>query len=221
MSALDVWQKHLRRWLPAALFFLINAALVITYLTGGYGSEVNLLDQRVQARQSNAAELENEAMALEGRLQRAQLNRDRVQELYSQRLSTQERRLTEMIAELRTLAAQAGLKPKQVSYPRQSLEEYDLVQMAFVFNVEGTYAELRQLINALQLTDSFLTLEEIGLSQSGGRSANGQLSISLRISTLFADANAAGWLIANADNPQGTDSQGYEYSLVEAGEGSL
>jgi hypothetical protein len=69
-----------------------------------------------------------------------------------------------------------------VSYPTEPLEAYGLRRRAFVFSVQGTYPDLRKFINLLELSDTFLTLEQVTLSESSG----GALGIQLRVSTLFA-----------------------------------
>ena len=51
------------------------------------------------------------------------------------------------------------------------------------FSVDGDYAGLRRFINFLELSDLFLTLEEVSLSGRTGES--NVLRISLRVSTLF------------------------------------
>ena len=55
------------------------------------------------------------------------------------------------------------------------------------FGVRGSYVALRRLINLLELSDSFLMLEEINLSGRGSE----ELQITLRLSTLFSTRPAA------------------------------
>src|SRR5262249_7156107 len=43
---------------------------------------------------------------------------------------------------------------------------------SFVFEVDGTYLDLRKFINLLELSDSFLTLEAVSLSERGRRSGS-------------------------------------------------
>ena len=135
-----------------------------------------------------------ELTALTARRQRAEAQladigdtRRAVDELYSERLSTESARLTRIITEVKDLASRSGLAPRQISYPTQPIEDYGLRQRSFVFQVDGSYADLRKFINLLELSDSFLTLEQVGLSDSSG----GQLSIQLRLSTLFATADGS------------------------------
>jgi hypothetical protein len=108
--------------------------------------------------------------------------RQAVASFYQDRLSTESARLTRIIAEVKELASRAGLSPSQITYPSEPLEDYGLRRRGFVFQVDGTYADLRKLVNLLELSDSFLTLEKVDLSGADG----GRLRIQLRLSTLFA-----------------------------------
>ena len=57
------------------------------------------------------------------------------------------------------------------------------------FSVDGSYAQLRQLINFIELSDSFLILDEVSLR---GNDVEGTpLRISLKLSTLFTVNSAA------------------------------
>jgi hypothetical protein len=78
--------------------------------------------------------------------------------------------------------------PQAISYPDETIEDYGLRKRSFQFGVEGTYGDLRKLINLLELSDSFLTLESVQLSGSG---TGNRLRIDLSLSTLFATSGAA------------------------------
>ena len=194
------WRERLWLWLPALIFFLLNVGLLVYYRASGIGAEVGLLEQRINAATQSEQRLLGQRDRLEGLVRKVESNRIRVVELYDDRLATQEERLTAVLAEVRRLATRAGMAPSAVSYPQQSIEDYGLIETSFVFNVEGTYADLRRFINSLELTPTFLTLERISLSGDGGSSAS-RLSIALRISTLFA-ADDADFLAAGFEIQQ-------------------
>ena len=114
---------------------------------------------------------------------RARSNQQRVEELYDQRLSTASQRLTKVLAEVKELATRASLEPSAFSYSEDVLEDFGLERRYLAFGVEGTYPELRQLIHLLESSESFLTLEQVGLAEVGGN--RGKLRINLRLSTLL------------------------------------
>ena len=181
----DIWRHRLAAWLPAFVFFLLNLGAWTYYRAGDFGDQVNRLEKRLESRQTSVEALAQEERQLAELEERALENRGRIDELYGARLSTQRFRLTEIIREVRQLARAAGLEPTTTSYPETTFEEFDLESKGFVFSVSGSYANLRRFINTLELTDSFITMDSIGLSPEGKDSA-GRLRINFRISTLFA-----------------------------------
>jgi Tfp pilus assembly protein PilO len=179
----EIWRQRIWIWLPALLFFLANAVAFSVYRFG-YAGQVQSLESDMESVREQLKPLEQQRNVLERRLQRARAAETEVQRLYEDRFSTRSERLTRIMKEVRTLARQAGLNPKAISYPLQDIEDYGLEKRSFVFQVGGTYAELRQFLNLLELTDSFLTLEAVTLSEEGGDEGP-ELQMNLTLSTLF------------------------------------
>ena len=176
--------RRLWIWLPALLFFALNLTLFSAYRLV-YAGQVDLLEAQIQRSERELRDLEGRSNRLAIALGDALEARDQVRELYQTGFSTERQRLTRILEEVKDLARRAGLEPDAISYPEEEIEDFGLINKAFVFNVEGSYMDLRKLINFLELTESFLTLEEIRLAETEGR--RGQLRISLRLSTLFAE----------------------------------
>ena len=82
---------------------------------------------------------------------------------------------------MRRLCRRAGFRPAVVTYGRQMVEAQQVLKRSIRFTVEGTYVDLRKLINLLELSELFLTLEEISLSGGEG----GALRINLILATYF------------------------------------
>lgn len=177
-----IWRRRLAVWVPALVFFAANLALFSTYRLV-YAGRVESLRGTLEERQERRAELGERSQELTRLVARARASRVGMDALYRERLSTERGRFTAVTAEIRDLARRAGLEPAAMSYPTEQVEGYGLSKRYFTFNVQGTYVELRRFVNFLELTPSFVTLEEVALS--GGEGA--QLGIRLRLSTLFAD----------------------------------
>lgn len=177
----SLWRRRKGLWLPALLFFLVNLVAILVYPLR-FAGRMEVTAEELDQERAILAELVEQRRDLEGQRQGIERTRLAVDDLYSERLAPERERLTRIIAEVKDLAARSGLTPPSVSYPTEPLEAYGLRRRAFVFSVQGTYPDLRKFINLLELSDTFLTLEEIGLSESSG----GALSIQLRVSTLFA-----------------------------------
>jgi hypothetical protein len=196
----EIWRLRLWVWVPALLFFLGNATAYSVYRFG-FADRVAALQQDLKDQRDRLEPLEGRKRKLEGLIELSRRNQIEIQRLYNEKFSTRKQRLTEITAEVKSLARKAGLNPTALSYPEQQIQQYGLVKRSFIFSVEGTYIELRKFINLLELSSSFLTLESVTLSEGGagepvrGRggvaqaAANPQgseLRINLTLSTLFA-----------------------------------
>lgn len=182
----SIWRRRVALWLPALVFFLLNVVVLLVYPVRFAGRMEVTADELDQER-AVLAELVERRRDLESQRQGIERTRLAVDEMYGERLAPESERLTRIIAEVKDLAARSGLTPPAVSYPTEPLEEYGLRRRGFVFSVEGSYADLRKFINLLELSQTFLTLEEVTLSE-GGR---GALRIQLRVSTLFSTGDGA------------------------------
>lgn len=190
-STTQLWMRRIGLWLPPLLLLVASVVGLVVYRTAFAGEAAVSRDELARAEE-RLASLEAKRHELEALIGRIEENRQRIATLYREDFSTEERRLTEIIREVRRLAREASLEPTHTAYPEESLEEYGLVQRSFVFSVEGTYFDLRKLINSLELSDSFLTLEEVALAEGGEGRSGATLRISLRLSTLFAAGDELG-----------------------------
>lgn len=184
----QVWRQRLWLWLPALLFFLLNLGVLSVYHLAFAGRSLGIRGQ-IERRTAEAAELEARRLKLEGLYQSARSTEEKVTSLYDSRFSTERDRLTRVIAEVKDLARRAGLQPDTITYPEEQIEDYGLVKRSFVFTVEGTYDGFRRFLNLLELSDSFLTVEQVSLSEGGDRTPG--LRIALGLSTLFKAEPAA------------------------------
>lgn len=186
-----IWRRHLAFWVPALAFFLLNLAFFSAYRLV-YAGRVEGLRGTLEEREERLESLREQSAELTALVATARGSRERLQSLYSDRFSTQRARFTAVTSEIRELARRAGLQPAAMSYPSEEVEEYGLVKRYFTFGVSGTYAELRQFINLLELTPSFVVLEQVTLS--GGEGA--ELDIRLNLSTLFVEEDRVPDLVA-------------------------
>ncbi len=184
----EVWRRGLGRWLPALAALVVGGLLLVLYL-GRFAGRAEVSARSLERERTDLAALRAEHHRLESELTAIATTRDELARFYDERLSTESRRLTRIIAEVKELARRSGLVPQSISYPDQTIEDFDLRKRSFVFSVQGTYADLRKLINLLELSESFLTLEQVDLSGEG--SGGGRLNINLTLSTLFATSLGA------------------------------
>lgn len=186
----SAWRRYFRLWLPAAVFLVVNLGFLAGYRLV-LAEEAELGRGLLDRRETELARVRDLRAELEELWQRAEATEKGLASFYAERLATEERMLTTVIAKVKELAGQAGLgQPAVISYEKDAIERHDLVQRTIVFGVEGTYKQLRKLINFLELSESFLILEEVALRSAEG--AGGRLGIDLRISVLFAEEPVAG-----------------------------
>ena len=180
MSRVGIWRRRLWVWLVPLVVVLLNIGALLLY-RAEYAGQVPALERRLQNARQELADLEAETRVVRRANQIARKNRNQLGRFYEDVLSTQSRRFTEVITEVKSLARRAGLQPSSFSYPTEELEDYGLIKRSIVFTVSGSYLDLRNFINLLELSQYFLTLEEVGLS---GRE-EGVLRINLKVSMLF------------------------------------
>jgi Tfp pilus assembly protein PilO len=180
----DLWRQHLWFWLGPLLLVAVNLTALVVYRQT-FAGRVDQLEVAYEEDQARLRQVRSQRQQIGERVATAEQTRDAVQSLYRDTFGTERSRLTEMIREVKAHAYTAGFEVTRISYPEEQLEDYDLVRLAFVFTVEGSYANLRRFINALELADSFITLEQIQL-----REREGGLAVNLQLSTLFAEPDA-------------------------------
>lgn len=191
-----IWRRRMVLWLPPLLFFALNLGFFSTYRLV-YADRMEAKRDDLETRQERLASLEREASELSRRVATARNSREQMEALYRDRLSTERNRFTAVTSEVRELARRAGLEPTAMSYPSEEIEDYGLRNRYFTFSVEGTYIELRQFINLLELTPSFITLEQVRLSDDEGT----RLRIELTLSTLFVEEEQMPDLVAEEAGP--------------------
>jgi Tfp pilus assembly protein PilO len=192
----EIWRLRLWVWVPALLFFLANATAYVVYRFG-FADRVESLDASLETKQNELAPLAAERTRLERLIQRSQRNDIEMRRLYDERFSTRSQSLTRVNAEVRRLARTAGLNPRSINYSEDEIEAYGLIKRTFSFPVEGTYLELRKFLNLLEISETFLTLEEVNLA--GEEADQGtELRIRLQLSTLFARDGASAEVVGPA-----------------------
>ena len=184
----EIWRQRLWIWVPALLFFVANAAAFSVYKLG-YAGQVQKLDEDIHAQEQKRHELNDQYQKLKTMIARVRTNQEQVQQLYADRFSTRRNRLTTITQEVKDLARQAGLSPRAISYPEKTIEDYGLIQRSFNFSVQGPYPALRKLVNLLESSHSFITIDELNVASN---TEGPELRIDLMLSTLFAETGEDG-----------------------------
>ncbi len=183
-SLFENWRRHLWLWVLPLAFVVLNL-LGVTFYRTAFAGQVERLEKRYLAADDNLKRIQNEIVVVREFLGRAESHREQTRLLHSERFQTEEQGFTRTIQAVKKLARDAGLQPASLSYPRKGLTGHDLVQRSISFSVKGSYDQLRNFINFLELSEHFITLNSVTLGGGGKEQRNPSLSIKLVMSTIF------------------------------------
>lgn len=190
------WLRNWVLWAPPLALLIVGLTLFVSYRVA-FASQVGTLLAQVDQERHALAELVDQRQRLEALMTRAERSRSGIEELYEERFSTESERLTGLIREVKGLAERAGLRPTTLTYPDRELDDYELIERAIVFSVEGGYGSLRRFVNFLELSDSFVALRSIRVQQSSGG-----LALGLELSSLFTGRDQP-MVVARSDEAAG------------------
>ncbi len=176
------WRRRIWVWLPPAVALAV-ASLFLAYLESGVRARGTTLDTRLQLAERQNQEAREGLARLEALAAEALATRQQMEGIMAEKFATESGRFTQLIREIKQLAEHAGLDPRDIGYPEEDFAELGLVRRSFIFSVEGSYANLRAFLYLLELSPSYITVDQIALSELAG--ARG-LRVSLRLSTFFS-----------------------------------
>lgn len=187
-----IWRE--KRILLSILGLLLaaNTVFFFTYRVQ-YQSRLDALDARLDEVENELTQARNARERAEQTMAGYKKVEADVVEVFDQHWSTQPRRLTLMIGEVKRLATASSLIPPSYSFQRGATERVSsgsrrndklgASEVGIQFNVQGTYAQVRRLINLLELSRQFMIIESIALAAGDGDT----LTLNLQLKTLFRD----------------------------------
>ena len=192
-----IWREKRVLLIVLGLLLLANTVFFFTYRVQ-YVSRLQDLDSRQEQAQAQLDQARNASITAEQQLAAYKKVQADLQVLYNERWSTPMQRLTALIDEVKRLAAASHLQPP--SYAFTTTESKPLVgatgpstkgsigttTVGIAFTVQGTYEQVRRLINLLELSDQFVIIDGISLA-SDGSGSDKTLTLNIRLKTLFRD----------------------------------
>jgi Type II secretion system (T2SS), protein M subtype b len=194
-----IWREKRVLLIVLGLLLLANTVFFFTYRVQ-YVSRLQDLDSRQEQAQAQLDQARNASITAEQQLAAYKKVQADLQVLYNERWSTPMQRLTALIDEVKRLAAASHLQPP--SYAFTTTESKPLVgantsgspakgsigttTVGIAFTVQGTYEQVRRLINLLELSDQFVIIDGISLASSGAATEK-TLTLNIRLKTLFRD----------------------------------
>lgn len=189
LDRFDVWRQNPKLWALPVAFVAVNIISVVIFHTI-FAGRVDALKRRYDNQATSLETLRSDSDRAELFIDSVKAQDIAAEDLYRDYFSSEGLRFTKTLREVRDLARDAGLNPRQFTYPEDVVEDYGLVRRGMNFPVNGTYEQLRRFINMLELTDTFITIEAVELGDiSGARGGNAdpRLSVSLKLSTMYVD----------------------------------
>lgn len=185
-----IWREHRVLLTVLGVLLLANAIFFFTYRVQ-YEARLSALDTRLTEAEDQLQQARAKRIAAEQQLASYRKAQTDLDSLYNKTWATKQQRLTALIYELKKMAVATQLDPNTISFgetPDRDAEKNGGVGTSIVtisFTVKGTYQQIRQLINQLELSNQFIIIDAIHLASAGP--ANGDLSLNLRLKTLFRE----------------------------------
>jgi Type II secretion system (T2SS), protein M subtype b len=190
-----IWREKRVLLIVLGLLLLANTVFFFTYRVQ-YVSRLQDLDARQHQTEAQLEQARNARIMAEQQLAACKQVQTDLQDLYNERWSTPMLRLTALIDEVKRLAAASHLQPpsysftsgesKQASTAPSTKGSIGTTTVGIAFTVQGTYEEVRRLINLLELSDQFVIIDGISLG-ANGTAADKILTLNIRLKTLFKD----------------------------------
>jgi len=197
-----MWRDHKIPLIVIAVLLLGNVFFFFTYRVQ-YQSRLTDLDTRLEDAQRRLQEAQRSRAAAEQLLASYDKVRADLQNLYDERWSTQARRFTLLFEEVKRLATASHFDPRSFGFSRTESTQSSTkdtgigsTAVSVAFTVQGSYEQMRRLINLLELSNQFIIIDGLGLASASDTKS---LTMNIRLKTLFRDPAAP---IAGRPNQQ-------------------
>jgi len=185
-----IWREKRTLLIVLGLLLAANTAFFFTYRVQ-YQNRLDDLDVRLAAAEDSLAAARAARLTAERQVQGYRKTEQDVAQVLDTHWSTQTRRFTALVAEVKRLAIASSLTPAAYVFDRadattKSSGRKDTVgatEVGMSFTVEGTYQQVRRLINLLELSQQFVIIDRIQLTAATGD----KLTLNLHLKTLFRD----------------------------------
>ncbi len=187
-----MWRERRVPLIVMGVLLLGNIFFFFTYRVQ-YESRLRDLDARQDQAQVRLVDAQRARMTAQQQLAAYDKVRSDLQMLYNDRWSTQAKRFTPLFEEVAKLATASHFDPRSYAFShaeqtnRGDVGSEGNITVGVAFSVQGSYEQVRQLINLLELSDQFVIIDAISL---GGGSDPKALNLSIHLKTLFHDPDA-------------------------------
>ncbi len=181
------WRQMLPAWLPAVVLAVVSVAFFFYQTSDSVGRRANLTSRidELSAEVDRLTVIHGLVQA--DRQEVAELQAD-FQHLNDEVLSDLDLRLTRIMRAVGSATRDAGLLPGSYSYTAKQDKQLGYVRFGVAFQVEGEYAQIRQMLAALRASPEFLIVDGLSLVKSDD-AASRVLQIGVRLSTYLGEVD--------------------------------
>jgi len=203
-----IWREKRIPLAILGVLLLANAVFFFTYRVQ-YENRLSALESDKHAAEQRLEQLRARRAQTERQIATYRKAQAEIATIYNERWSTLPERFTALVNEVKRLETASQLIGRSHGFAQSEKDTKEAAGLGtnvvtISFSVQGTYAQVRRLINLLELSDQFVIIDAIGLSgntQSGivegepGASAPapaaanvppaGPLTLTLRLKTIF------------------------------------
>ncbi len=203
-----IWREKRIPLAILGVFLLANAVFFFTYRVQ-YENRLSALEGDKHAAEQRLEQLRARRAQTEQQIATYRKAQAEIAAIYNDRWSTLPERFTALINEVKRLETASQLIGRSHGFAQSEKDTKEAAGLGtnvvtISFSVQGTYAQVRRLINLLELSDQFVIIDAIGLSGTplagiGGEepgasprapaAANvppaGPLTLTLRLKTIF------------------------------------
>ncbi len=186
-----IWREKRILLIVLGVLLLANTLFFFTYRVQ-YVSRLQDLDATKEQAQARLQQARGARITAEQQLAAYKKVQNDLQVLYNERWATPMQRLTTLIDEVKKLSAASHLEPPSYTFSTSETKTASVkgsvgtTAVGITYTVQGTYEQIRRLINLLELSDQFVIIDGINLVSSGV-AADKTLTLNIRLKTLFRD----------------------------------
>lgn len=188
-----IWREKRTLLIILGLLLLGNVVFFLTYRVQ-YQTRLDEMDQRLAQAEAQLARSKETRLDAEAAIASYRKVERDVETVLDEHWSTQPRRLTLLIAEVKRLAEASNAVPKSYVFTNsdraqearrsaRAKKDIGAREVSINFSVEASYDQVRRMINLLELSQQFVIIEKIALNSG---EAN-LLTLTLQLKTLFRD----------------------------------
>jgi hypothetical protein len=191
-----IWREKRIPLAILGVFLLANAVFFFTYRVQ-YENRLQGLEADKHAAEQRLANVRADRVKTEQQIASYRKAQNELAVIYNDKWSTEPERLTALISEVKRLEEASQLIGKAHAFTKSEKDNKDAKLtsgaslgtdvVTISFTVQGTYQQVRRLINLLELSDQFVIIDAISLggADQGAVATGSQLTLTLRLKTIF------------------------------------